>query len=202
MDIKPIIEALLFAADRPLSVRQLQELFPPLERPAKAAVLSALEAIGEDYRERPIELTEVASGYRFQVRQAMSPWLARLFEERPLKYSRALLETLAIIAYRQPVTRGEIEQIRGVSVSSSLIRNLLERDWVRIVGSKEIPGRPALYATTQQFLDYFNLKGLKDLPPLKAMDEGATGHDSTEIDGNEANSEQTSSAFPSQAGTG
>ena len=171
MDIKYIIEAAVFAADRPLTITELQNIFPDVERPQRSELSSALVAIADDYRERPIQLREVASGYRFQVREELSPWVLRLFEERPPKYSRALLETLAIIVYRQPLTRGDIERIRGVSVTTNIIRTLLEREWVRVVGHKEVPGRPAVYATTRLFLDYFNLKSLDELPPLTTIDE-------------------------------
>ncbi len=171
MDIKEIIEATLFAADRPLSITQLQNIFGDMERPERPELVSALTAIANDYQERPIQLQEVASGYRFQIREELSPWVSKLFEERPPKFSRALLETLAIIAYQQPLTRGDIEQIRGVSVSTNIIRTLLDREWVRVVGHKEVPGRPAVYATTRQFLDYFNLKSLDELPPLPSISE-------------------------------
>ena len=140
-----------------------------MEHPGKAAIHEALVKIANEYSDRPIELKQVASGYRFQVRKEFSPWVIRLFDERPVKYSRALLETLAIIVYRQPMTRAEIEAIRGVGVSSSIIRTLLDREWVRIVGHKEVPGRPALYATTKQFLDSFDLQSLNELPPLKEI---------------------------------
>lgn len=171
MDLRNIIEAALFAADRPLRLDQLQKLFTDIERPDKTDILKAIDVIRKDYQPRPIELQEVASGYRFQVKKELSPWISRLFAERPPKYSKALLETLAIIAYRQPATRGEIEAIRGVAVSSNIIRTLLERQWIRSVGHKEVPGRPALYSTTKQFLDYFNLKSMSELPPLKEIIE-------------------------------
>ncbi|MBS1211656.1 MAG: scpB [Proteobacteria bacterium] len=171
MELKAIVEAALFAAQRPLSVGDIQSLFPEGEQPAVAAVRGALEQLSGEFAERPLELKEVASGFRFQVREALSPWISRLFEERPARYSKAFLETLAIIAYRQPVTRGEIEDIRGVSVSTLIIRSLLEREWVQVVGHKEVPGRPALYATTRQFLDYFNLRALDELPPLQTFME-------------------------------
>lgn len=169
MELKKIIEAALFTAQRPLSVGDLQNLFAEGEQPAAAEVRAALADLVQEFAERPLELKEVASGFRFQVREALSPWISRLFEERPARYSKAFLETLAIIAYRQPVTRGEIEDIRGVSVSTLIIRGLLEREWVQVVGHKEVPGRPALYATTRQFLDYFNLRSLNDLPPLQTF---------------------------------
>lgn len=171
MEIKHIVEALLFAAKRPLSVSEIRQLFPEFEQPPSDEIKDALNAIGEEYRERPIELRRVASGYRFQVRESMSPWVTRLFEEKPQKYSRALLETLAIIAYRQPATRGEIEDIRGVAVSSGILQTLLEREWIRVIAHKETPGRPALYGTTAQFLDDFNLTSLSELPPLQAIQD-------------------------------
>jgi segregation and condensation protein B len=161
-----IIEGALLAAGKPVSVAQLAELFEEHERPENAAIREALKEVAERCDERGFELVEVASGFRFQVRQALSPWVARLWHERPAKYSRALLETLALIAYRQPITRGEIEEIRGVAVSSNIIKTLHEREWIRVVGHRDVPGRPAMYATTRQFLDYFNLKNLDQLPAL------------------------------------
>ncbi len=171
MEIKQIVEAILFAANRPMTIRQLRQVFPELERPESGEIQKAVDAIIEDYSSRSVELKLVASGYRFQVKEIMAPWVSRLFEEKPPKYSRALLETLAIIAYRQPVTRGDIEDIRGVSVSSTLMRTLLDREWVRIVGHKEIPGRPALYSTTKLFLDYFDLSSLNELPTLQEIED-------------------------------
>ncbi len=169
MDIKYIVEAILFAAHRPMSCKQVQQVFPELEQPELADIQVAIDAIIEDYQHRPIELKQVASGYRFQVKAELSHWVSRLFEEKPPKYSRALLETLAIIAYRQPVTRGDIEDIRGVSVSSSIIQTLLEREWIKVIGQKAVPGRPNLYGTSKQFLDYFNLGTLNELPTLEAI---------------------------------
>ena len=166
---KRIVEAILFAAKRPMTVKQVQQVFPELEQPELEDIHAAIESITEDYNNRPIELKQVASGYRFQVKQDLSRWVSRLFEEKPPKYSRALLETLAIIAYRQPVTRGDIEDIRGVGVSSSIIQTLLEREWVRVVAHKEVPGRPGLYGTTKQFLDYFNMTSLNELPALQEI---------------------------------
>ena len=167
--IQAIVEAALLAAGKPLSLDQLRELFTEEERPARQVmehVMVLLEAACEG---RGFELKKVASGYRLQVREEFAPWVGRLFEERPQRYSRALLETLALIAYRQPITRGEIEEIRGVTVSSNIVRTLLEREWVRVVGHRDVPGRPAMYATTKQFLDYFNLIGLDQLPPLSEV---------------------------------
>lgn len=161
-----IIEGSLLAAGKPMTVAQLGELFEEHERPENAQIREALQEVAERCEGRGFELTEVASGFRFQVRQALSPWVARLWQERPARYSRALLETLALIAYRQPITRGEIEEIRGVAVSSNIIKTLHEREWIRVVGHRDVPGRPAMYATTRQFLDYFNLKNLDQLPAL------------------------------------
>jgi segregation and condensation protein B len=171
MEIKRIVEAIIFAANRPMTIKQIQQVFPEIEQPEAIEILGAIESITEDYRDRPIELKKVASGYRFQVRQELARWVSRLFEEKPPRYSRALLETLAIIAYRQPVTRGDIEDIRGVSVSTSIIQTLLERDWIKVVAHKEAPGRPGLYGTTKQFLDYFNVTTLNDLPTLQEIQD-------------------------------
>jgi segregation and condensation protein B len=164
--LKNIVEAALLAAGRPMSIEQLLNLFPENEAPERQDVRTALESLAGEYAERGIQLREVASGWRIQVREEMSAWLSRLWQDRPARYSRALLETLALIAYRQPITRGEIEDIRGVSVSSNIMRTLMERGWVRIVGHRDVPGRPGMYATTREFLDYFGLKRLEDLPPL------------------------------------
>lgn len=169
MEIKCIVEAILFAAKRPMTAKQVQQVFPELEQPDMTDIQAAIDAIIADYRLRPVELKQLASGYRFQVKSELSRWVSRLFEEKPPKYSRALLETLAIIAYRQPVTRGDIEDIRGVSVSSGIIQTLLEREWVRVVAHKEVPGRPGLYGTTKQFLDYFNITALNELPTLQEI---------------------------------
>ena len=169
MELKGIIEASLFAANEPLSIAEMQGLFLLEDRPDKHALREAIKQLQENYSNQSIELVETASGYRFQVKSEYSPWVARLWEEKPVKYSRALLETLAIIAYQQPTTRGEVEEIRGVAVSTNIIRTLQERSWVRVIGHKEVPGRPALYATTKEFLDYFNLQTLSDLPPLASL---------------------------------
>lgn len=171
MEIKQIVEALLFASNQPRTVKQLRQVFPELAQPDNDEIQRAIDSIIEDYRLRPVELKLVATGYRFQVKEAMSPWVSRLFSEKPPKYSRALLETMAIIAYKQPVTRGDIEDIRGVSVSSNIMRTLLDREWVRVVGHKEVPGRPALYSTTRQLLDYFNLSSLSELPTLQEVED-------------------------------
>lgn len=164
--LQRILEAALLASHEPLSAARLAGLFTEDEGVDAAAIGRALEALRAQCGGRGVELTEVASGYRYQVAGDVHPWVARLSAERPPRYSRALLETLSLIAYRQPITRGEIEQIRGVVVSSNIIRTLEEREWVRVVGHRDVAGRPALYGTTRQFLDYFNLKALEDLPPL------------------------------------
>lgn len=167
--LKKIIEAALLAAGKPLTLERLIGLFPEDQQPPRDEVRAALDAIVRDCELRGIELRELASGFRFQVKQDMAPWVARLWEERTPRYSRALLETLALIAYRQPITRAEIEDIRGVAVSTHIVKTLMDREWVRIVGHRDVPGRPALYGTTREFLDYFNLKGLDDLPPLSEL---------------------------------
>jgi len=164
--LKYIIEAALLAAGRPLSVDALLALFLDDEQPDRADIKAALEELAGEYAERGIEVREVSSGWRIQVRSQYAPWVSRLWEEKPPRYSRALMETLALIAYRQPITRGEIEEIRGVAVSTNIVKTLLEREWVRVVGHRDVPGKPALYATTKAFLDYFGLKGLDDLPTL------------------------------------
>jgi segregation and condensation protein B len=165
-ELKHIIEALLLAAGSPLSLSQLMSLFEGHEAYSSDDVGKALEALSSDLRDRGIELVEVSSGFRLQTRRELIPWVSRLWEERPQRYSRALLETLALIAYRQPITRGEIEEVRGVSVRSNIIRTLQEREWVRVVGHRDVPGKPALFGTTRAFLDYFNLLSLDELPTL------------------------------------
>ena len=173
MPVKPnltdIVEAALLTAGHPMDIKQLMALFAADEQPERDELRSALDAIREAWEGRPLELVEVGSGYRFQAREVFRPWLARLNEERPARYSRATMETLAIIVYRQPVTRAVIEDIRGVSVSSSIIRTLLEREWIRVVGHRDVPGKPALYGTTKRFLDDFNLRSLNELPPLSDL---------------------------------
>ena len=167
--IKPVLEAALFAAARPLSVDELHKVFKWGERPDKKLIRKALAELVEDYDGRGIELVEVASGFRVQVPARFTENMEALHEEKSPRYSRALLETLALIAYRQPITRGEIEEVRGVAVSSNIIRTLLERDWIRSVGHRDVPGRPEMFGTTKGFLDYFNLKKLDDLPPLSDL---------------------------------
>jgi len=164
--LRNIIEGALLAAGRSLDINHLERLFDEFQVPPRDQIVAALDEIEAGCAGRGYELKCTGSGYRFQVRQELAEWVNRLWEEKPKKYSRALLETLALIAYRQPITRGDIEEIRGVSVSSEIIKTLLERDWVRVVGHRDVPGRPALYATTKQFLDYFSLKNLEELPTL------------------------------------
>lgn len=164
--VKNIIEAALMAAGQPLSIDRLLNLFLDDNQPSRDELRAALTALAEDCESRGIELVEVGSGFRYQAKQENAEWVARLWEEKPARYSRALLETLSLIAYRQPITRGEIEDIRGVSVSTNIMKTLMERDWVKVVGHRDVPGKPAMYASTKQFLDYFNLKSLSDLPTL------------------------------------
>ena len=170
-EIKHFVEAALLAAGRPLSIDQLKGLFDGRVAPDKPEIRKAIATLNEEYEERGICIAEVASGFRMQIKAAMADRLKKLWEERPPRYSRALFETLALMAYRQPITRGEIEEIRGVSVSSNIIRQLLERDWVRVVGHRDVPGRPAMFGTTKTFLDYFGLKKLDDLPPLADLSD-------------------------------
>ncbi len=203
------------AVDEPLSVERIQAIFDPNmeEVPSKETVRDVVRLLQNDYLQRGIEISEVASGYRVQVVSTYAEWINRLWEDRPPKYSRALLETLAIIAYRQPVTRGEIEDIRGVSVSTNIIKILLEREWVRVAGHRDVPGRPSVYVTTRQFLDYFNLKGLSnlpELPELRDLDEISPdlfASQAGQIEGQEAplkvvssNPEQDSDPAEAQAG--
>tara|TARA_B100000768_G_scaffold1625_1_gene2102 strand:+ start:995 stop:1669 length:675 start_codon:yes stop_codon:yes gene_type:complete len=164
--IKKIVEGALLAAGRPLDISQLEKLFADDERPPRDQLRAAIEDIQADCRGRGYDVVQVASGFRFQVSDELAPWINRLWEEKPKRYSRAMLETLALIVYRQPLTRGDIELVRGVAVSSDIIRALQEREWIAVVGHRDVPGRPALYATTKQFLNYFNLKSLQQLPAL------------------------------------
>jgi segregation and condensation protein B len=167
--LKKILEGALLAAGKPLPLERIENLFSEHDRPERDVLQATLEEIGEECQERGFELKKVASGWRFQVRQELSEWVGRLWEEKPQRYSRALMETLSIIAYRQPITRGDIEKIRGVAVSTQIVQTLLEHEWVRVVGHRDVPGRPAMYATTKQFLDYFNLNSLEQLPPLSEI---------------------------------
>ena len=168
-ELKNIVEAALLAAGRPLSLDNLQSLFNEVECPDKKEMRGVLEELADDYQSRGIEITEVSSGWRIQVGKACSPWVSRLWDERPARYSRALMETLALIAYRQPITRGDIEDIRGVSVSTNIVKTLMEREWVHVVGHRDVPGKPSLYGTTREFLDYFGLKSLDELPTLAEL---------------------------------
>ena len=167
--LKNIVEGALLAAGRSLNLDDLQTLFEESARPDKGALKKAIDALREEYAERGIEIKETSSGFRIQVKQMYAEWVSRLWEERPTRYSRALLETLALVAYRQPITRAEIEDVRGVSVSTSIVRTLQERDWIRVVGHRDVPGRPAMYGTTKTFLDYFGLKSLDELPTLAEL---------------------------------
>jgi len=169
--VKNVVEAALLAAGRPLTVEELTNVFDERDGSVADEVKGAIAALGEEYATRGVELLEVASGYRIQIRAAVAPPVARLWQERPAKYSRALLETLALIAYRQPITRGEIEQIRGVAVNPNIIKTLQERNWIRVVGHRDVPGKPELLGSTREFLDYFSLKKLDDLPTLAQLKE-------------------------------
>lgn len=170
-ELAPLLEAFLLASGKPQSLERLFELFEEGERPEPAVFKKALTILGKSCDGRAFELKEVASGYRLQIREKFAPWVGRLWEERPQRYSRAMLETMALIAYRQPITRGEIEDVRGVAVNSHIVKTLLEREWIRIVGYRDVPGKPAMFATTKAFLDHFNLKNLDDLPPLAELRE-------------------------------
>lgn len=166
VELKRIIEAVLYSSDEPLDIKRLMALFPEDGHPGRDAINKAIEDIQADCEDRSVELKEVKSGFRFQVRQNYADWVSKLWEDKPARYSRAAMETIALIAYRQPITRAEIEEVRGVSVSTQIIKTLMERDWVKVVGHRDVPGKPALYATTKEFLDYFNLKSLEELPTL------------------------------------
>lgn len=168
-ELSQILEAAIMASSRPLTIGQMLSMFPEEDRPDENEIRETLVKVSEACEGRAFELKQVASGFRFQIRQAMAPWICGLWDEKPQRYTRALLETLALIAYRQPITRGEIEEIRGVSVSSHIVRTLQEREWIRVVGHRDVPGRPAMFATTRQFLDYFNLQNLNELPPLSEI---------------------------------
>jgi segregation and condensation protein B len=170
-ELASLLEAFLLASGKPQSLERLYELFEEAERPGPTVFKKALAHLAKSCAGRAFELIEVASGYRLQVREKYAPWVGRLWEERPQRYSRAMLETLALIAYRQPITRGEIEDVRGVAVNSHIVKTLLEREWIRVVGHRDVPGKPAMFATTKAFLDHFNLKSLDQLPPLAALRE-------------------------------
>lgn len=201
--LKPIVEGAILAAGDTLKINKIQSLFEDHEMPGKKLLLDVLAAIKADCEGRGFDLVEVASGWRFQVREDFAVWVNRLWEEKPQKYSRALLETLALIAYRQPITRGDIEEVRGVAVSSHIIKTLSEREWVKVVGHRDVPGRPALYATTRHFLDYFNLKSLEQLPALGELKDIDSLNESLELaDANlaeESNEAEQSAAQESTA---
>ena len=213
-ELMRILEAALFSAGQTLNIERLMDLFPYDKHPGKDALRSALTALQEQYMENTsLELKEVSSGFRFQVRKDYASWVAKLWEEKPARYSRALLETLSLVAYKQPISRGEIEKIRGVSVSTQIMKTLIEREWVHIVGHRDVPGKPAIYATTKEFLDYFNLTSLEELPPLaeiKDIDkingeldlpepaEGEAAKDLTQTDQAGEKAEQTTSESTSE----
>ncbi|MDX1697918.1 MAG: SMC-Scp complex subunit ScpB [Thiohalobacterales bacterium] len=180
--LKLILEAILLAAGRPLTIDQMIAMFDEQEKPERADVREAIGDLQADYAERGIDLVQVGGGYRIQVRETMQPWVSRLWEEKPARYSRALLETLALIAYRQPITRGEIESVRGVAVSTNIIKTLLEREWVHVVGHRDVPGRPAMYGTTRQFLNYFGLKKIDELPSLAELRDLAAIGEELQLD--------------------
>ena len=188
--LKNIIEAILLSADKPMDIRHIESMFEiEDDRPTKDEVRQALKELQGDYQGRGIELKEISSGYRMQVHQEYAPWVGRLWEEKPSRYSRALLETLVLIAYRQPITRGEIEEIRGVSVSTHIAKTLLDREWIRVLGHKDVPGKPAMYGTTKEFLDYFNLKSLDEMPPLSEIKDLDKIHPELALEGNELDAE-------------
>lgn len=198
--LKNILEAVLLAAERTLTVIQLEALFElDEERPTRDEVRKALHEMEDDFEARGFELKHVASGYRLQVKQEFSTWVGRLWEEKPARYTRALLETMALIAYRQPITRGEIEEVRGVSVSSNIIKTLLERDWIKVLGHKDVPGKPTLYGTTKEFLDYFNLQKLDQLPTLAEIKDLDSIHPELELDDDVSNETDGSGADGSDA---
>jgi segregation and condensation protein B len=184
--LKNILEAALLAAATPMSILRLSGLFDESENISNGEIGRALESLGEDCTDRGVELVEVASGFRYQVRQDVHAWVAKMWTERPSRYSRALLETLALIAYRQPITRGEIEAVRGVTVSTSIIKTLEEREWIRVVGHRDVPGRPALFGTTREFLDYFKLKSLDELPTLSEIRDMEAFDPELNLDGENA----------------
>ena len=180
-ELKRIIEGAILASESPLTIDNLESLFI-VESPTRSEIRDAIAEIEADCESRGFELKKVATGYRFQVKEKYSEWVSRLWEERPPRYTRALLETLALIAYKQPITRGDIEEIRGVAVSTNIIRTLLEREWVRVVGHRDVPGRPAMYATTKHFLDYFNVASLEELPTLQEIKDIAAEEASLAIE--------------------
>lgn len=202
--VRQVLEAALLASGRPLAMAELERLFSgDADAPPRDAIRRALVELGEECAHRSVELQEVASGYRLQVRSEFGPWIARLWEEKPPRFSRALLETLAIIAYRQPVTRSEIEEIRGVSVSTSIMRTLQERRWIRVVGHRDSPGQPAMYGTTRELLDHFNLKTLDQLPPLSEVRDLGERYPELGLEGEpERSGEAAAESTAAEGGTG
>ena len=198
--LKNIIEAILLSAEKPLKVNQIEILFAgDNDAPTRDEIRKVLAELQEDYKTRGFDLIQVASGFRIQVKQDYSQWVGRLWEEKPARYSRALLETIALIAYRQPITRGEIEEVRGVSVSSNIIKTLMEREWIKVLGHKDVPGKPALYGTSKEFLDYFNLKSLDELPTLAEIKDLDQIHQELDLDG--SNAEAANEAAVDEAGS-
>lgn len=204
--LKNIIEAVLMSAEKPLKVNEIEALFVgDSDMPTRDEIRAALNQLMEDYENRGFELKQVASGFRIQVRQDHAQWVGRLWEEKPARYSRALLETIALIAYRQPITRGEIEEVRGVSVSSNIIKTLMEREWIKVLGHKDVPGKPALYGTTREFLDYFNLKSLDELPTLAEIKDLDQIHHELDLDVDEtatAEGGEATASTDDQSGAG
>ncbi|TNF99568.1 MAG: SMC-Scp complex subunit ScpB [Gammaproteobacteria bacterium] len=181
-ELKYIVEAALHAAGRPLTIDHILGLFEN-DVPSRDDIRRVFDELNQDYQERGIEIVRVSSGYRLQVKKELAPWVSHLWDEKPARYTRALLETLALIAYRQPITRGEIEDVRGVSVSTNIIKTLMEREWVRVLGHRDVPGKPAMYGTTKEFLDYFNLKSLGDLPTLQELRDIESINAELDLDG-------------------
>lgn len=199
--LKNIIEAALMASDSALNVDRMLQLFDhDEEKPTREQVNTVLKSLQDECEGRGVELKKIASGYRYQTRVDVQPWVARLWQEKPPRYTRALLETLSLIVYRQPITRGEIEEVRGVSVSSSIIKTLLEREWVKVVGHKEVPGRPALYGSTKQFLDYFNLKTLNELPSLAELSDLDQEHPELDLGAPEESDDQVQLGVVNESG--
>jgi len=188
--LAPIIEALLLTAGQPMNLNQIASIFEDNERPTPGEIGQAIELLRTQCEGRGVELKEVASGFRLQVREEFMEWVSRLWEDRPQRYSRARLETLALIAYRQPITRSDIEEVRGVSVSTNIIRTLQEREWIRVVGHRDVPGKPALFGTTKAFLDYFNLSSLDDLPTLAEIKDIESLEPELEFDAAEPSEEE------------
>jgi len=199
--LKNIVEAALMAADSALNIDRISQLFEHDEdRPTRDQIKEVLTTLQDECEGRGVELKRIASGYRYQTRTDVQPWVARLWQEKPPRYTRALLETLSLIVYRQPITRGEIEEVRGVSVSSTIIKTLLEREWVKVVGHKEVPGRPALYGSTKQFLDYFNLKTLNELPSLAELADLDQEHPELDLGAPEGDDAQAQLGVVSDSG--